>query len=246
MKDVVMVTGAGSGLGESIAALLLETGYRVVFADLSRDAAERAVQRSGASPAEALHITLDVREKSDFQSALSQIQGHFGQLHALVNNAALTLTTPVMDIEPEEFDRVISTNLRGTFLGCQVIGKYFSEQQYGRIVNMASLAGQNGGTASGAHYASSKGGIITLSKVFARALSASNVTVNAIAPGPVDSPAVHALVPADKMDVLLRMIPVGRLGNPAFIASMVAMLISRQAESVTGATWDANGGIYMR
>jgi len=164
----------------------------------------------------------------------------------LVNNAALTLATPVMEISVEEFDRVIATNLRGTFVGCQTFGRYFATRGYGRIINLASLAGQNGGTASGAHYAASKGGILTLTKIFARELSKSGVTVNAIAPGPLDLPMVHALVPEEKMAGLLQTIPVGTLGEAEFVAQAVALLASEQASFVTGATWDINGGLFMR
>ena len=163
-----------------------------------------------------------------------------------MNNAALTLATPVMDITAEEFDQVISTNLRGTFVGCQTMGRYFARRGYGRIINLASLAGQNGGTASGAHYAASKGGILTLTKVFARELAKSGVTVNAIAPGPMDLPTVHALVPEEKMPGLLQMIPVGELGDAAFVAQAVALLASQTSSFVTGATWDINGGLFMR
>lgn len=120
-----------------------------------------------------------------------------------------------MEIDVEEFDRVTSTNLRGTFVGCQTIGRYFSQRQQGSIINLASLTGQNGGTASGAHYAASKGGIITLTKVFARALSNAGVSVNAIAPGPLDLPSVRAAVPEEKMPALLEMIPMKRQRSAA-------------------------------
>ncbi len=113
-------------------------------------------------------------------------------------------------------------------------------------MNVASLAGQTGGTATGAHYAASKGGIVTLTKVFARELAASGVTVNAIAPGPLDVPLVHELLPADRVEALTHSIPVGRLGDPEFIAELVAVLVSARAASVTGATWDANGGLFLR
>ena len=193
-----------------------------------------------------VRLALDIREPQQFSDALAQSRARFGELDVLVNNAALTLTTPIMEIAVEEFDRVTSTNLRGTFVGCQTIGRYFSERQQGSIINLASLAGQNGGTASGAHYAASKGGIITLTKVFARALSAAGVSVNAIAPGPLDLPSVRAAVPEEKMPALLEMIPMKRLGDPLLVARAVELLAAPSATFITGATWDINGGIYMR
>lgn len=121
-----------------------------------------------------------------------------------------------------------------------------AEYGYGRIVNMASLAGQNGGTATGGHYASAKGAVMSLTKVFARELAPAGVTVNAVSPGPQDSPIVRDIVGEGNLDTFARSIPVGRLGDPAFIAEMVALLASPAAASVTGACWDANGGLYMR
>lgn len=156
------------------------------------------------------------------------------------------MTTPVMQISPEEFDAVVGLNLRSVFVGCQVIGAYMAEAGYGRIINMASLAGQNGGTATGAHYAASKGGIITLTKIFAKEFAGQGVTVNAIAPGPIDSPAVRAAVPVERMESLIGNIPVRRLGDAGFLGDLVVQLARPEAYFTTGATWDVNGGLFMR
>jgi 3-oxoacyl-[acyl-carrier protein] reductase len=238
------VTGAAAGLGNAIAVHLLDQGYQLVLTDVDAARAQHAADELDND--NVLALGLDIRQPQDFARALEATLERFGTLEVLVNNAALTLATPVMEIAVEEFDRVISTNLRGTFVGCQTMGRYFARQGYGRIINLASLAGQNGGTASGAHYAASKGGILTLTKIFARELAKSGVTVNAIAPGPMDLPTVHALVPEEKMAGLLQMIPVGTLGEAEFVAQAVALLASRQASFVTGATWDINGGLFMR
>ncbi len=244
MTQTVLVTGAAAGLGNVIATHLLAQGFQVVLTDVDAERAQAAA--AGLDSDRVLALALDIRQPDAFERALAATIERFGSLQALVNNAALTLATPVMEITAEEFDRVMTTNLRGTFVGCQTLGRYFARRGYGRIINLASLAGQNGGTASGAHYAASKGGILTLTKIFARELAKSGVTVNAIAPGPMDSPAVHALVPEEKMAGLLQMIPVGKLGEAEFVAQTVALLVSPQASFVTGATWDINGGLFMR
>lgn len=246
MTHIALVTGAAQGLGYAIAAQLYAAGYAVVLSDLSLAAANASARRLDPSGERVLALRLDVGCKADFEQALAATLERFGALHVLVNNAAMTLTTPLMQISPEEFERVTNINQRGTFVGCQVLGAYLADQGYGRIINMASLAGQNGGTATGGHYAASKGAIITLTKIFAKELAARGVTVNAIAPGPIDSPAVHAVVAPERMEQLLEAIPVKRLGSADYIGRLVVQLAEQDAYFVTGATWDVNGGLFMR
>ncbi|MBA1274542.1 SDR family NAD(P)-dependent oxidoreductase [Stutzerimonas azotifigens] len=244
--QIALVTGAAQGLGYAIAGRLFAAGYAVVITDFSLDRAQSAANALDSSGERVLALKLDVGDKSDFESALAATLERFGALHVAVNNAAMTMTTPVMQISPEEFDRVMSLNTRSVFVGCQVFGAHMAAAGYGRIVNMASLAGQNGGTATGAHYAASKGAIVTLTKIFAKELAAGGVTVNAIAPGPIDSPAVHAAVPAERMAGMLGNIPVKRLGDADFLGDLIVQLARPEAYFTTGATWDVNGGLFMR
>ncbi|MFT3760199.1 SDR family NAD(P)-dependent oxidoreductase [Thauera sp.] len=247
MKQVVLITGAAQGLGHVIAQKFCAQGACVAVTDVDQAKAAEAAGSLDASGERVIALKLDVTRKQDFADALEAAVARFGHVTTLVNNAAMTPTTPVMEISAEEFDRVVAINQRGTFFGCQVFGQYFAGRKHGRIINMASLAGQNGGTASGAHYASSKGAILTLTKIFARQLAASGVTVNAVAPGPMDLPSVHAAVPADKLAAIINdMIPVRKLGDPAFVAELVLSLAAENAGFATGATFDVNGGIFMR
>lgn len=247
MSKVALVTGAAQGLGYVISQSLIDAGYSVVVSDINFDEAEKAAKQLDPSGEKAIAIALNVMNKQDFVDALASTINRFGRCDVLVNNAAMTPTTAVMDITPEEFSQVLDINLRGNFLGCQVFGQHFANNGFGRIINLSSLAGQMGGTASGAHYASSKAGIVTLTKIFARQFASNGVTVNAIAPGPVDVPSVREKVPAEQLEnIINNMIPVKAMSNPEFIGSMVIMLASKEANTVTGATWDINGGIYMR
>ncbi|MED5543963.1 SDR family NAD(P)-dependent oxidoreductase [Novosphingobium decolorationis] len=242
----VLVTGASQGLGAAIAGAFHRAGYNVGLSDIDEEgvcAAARALDPTGES---AIGLALDVREQTAFEAARDALVARWGGVDALVNNAVVTIVRPVLEIAPDEFDQVVSVNLRGTFVGCQVFGRYFKERGVGRIVNIASLAGQNGGTATGAHYAASKGGIITLTKVFARDLAPFGITVNAIAPGPLDLPSVRALVPADKLAGIVEGIPVRHLGSPDFVAETAVHLASAQAAFANGAVWDINGGLLMR
>lgn len=255
MSKVVIVTGSAQGLGQVIAERFLAAGDKVVLADINQDQVIQLCQSLDPSGERAFPAHLDVLKKDDFVRVLDATLNKFGECDVLVNNAAITPTTSVMDITGSEFDAVMATNLRGTLFGCQVFGGYFVAKgldsapgvSAGRIVNLASLAGQMGGTASGAHYASSKAGILTLTKVFAREFAGNAVTVNAVAPGPVDVPSIREKIPAEKLDAIIKnMVPVQQMSSSHFIANMVLMLASAEAGCTTGSCWDSNGGIYMR
>lgn len=244
--DLAVVTGAASGLGAAIAAGLHAAGHRVVIADIDGAQAERAAHALDPAGKSAFSAALDVRDGDAIEALAARLDAEHGGCQILVNNAVLTRAVPVLDITLDDFDAVMAVNVRGTFAASQIFGRRFKAAGYGRIVNMASLAGQNGGTTTGAHYAASKGAIITLTKVFARDLAAFGVTVNAVSPGPIDSPMVRQLVGPERLPAMLRNIPVGQLGEPAFIADIVTRLAARDAGFVTGATWDVNGGLFMR
>ena len=244
--DTAVVTGAARGLGFAIGLALLRGGYRVVFTDISTDALSAMELPDDIDRTHVQTMPLDVTAKQDFERVLVDTRALWGSVEILVNCAALTRTTAVFDITPEEFSQVMDVNLRSVFVGCQVFGSYFREAGYGRIINIASLAAQNGGTATGAHYAASKGGIVTLTKVFARELAGDGVTCNAIAPGPLDVPLLQEILPHDKLASIPASIPVGKLGDPTFIGQIACLMASRGASSMTGSTVDANGGLYVR
>jgi 3-oxoacyl-[acyl-carrier protein] reductase len=243
---VVVVTGAARGLGAVVAQQFHRAGYKVALADIAFEAAHALAVELSPDQQTACAIRLDVTRKDDFETARDALIARWGHVDVLVNNAGASKVVPIMEITAEQFDQVIDINLRSVLFGCQVFGQYFADRGVGRIVNIASLAGQNGGSATGAHYAAAKGGAITLTKVFARDLAARGVTVNAISPGPLDLPVVHESVPADKLDKVISSIPVGRLGSADYVAQVALLLASGDAYFANGACWDVNGGLYMR
>ncbi len=244
--QTAVVTGAARGLGAEIARALHRAGFRVVITDVEAEAGTSLASELDLAGETAVTATLDVSKPGDFQDVLDKCVERWGSVEVLVNNAARTAVKPLLEIDPADFNAVLATNAGGTFAGSQIFGRHFKARGFGRIVNLASLAGQNGGTATGAHYAASKGAILTLTKVFARDLAPFGVTCNAIAPGPMDTPMVRSVITPDKMAGALAGIPVGHLGDPVFVAELVALLAGPTAAFVNGACWDVNGGIYMR
>lgn len=235
-NSLALVTGGARGLGNVIARHLSTAGFSVIIGDI--EGAEAAAQDIGGT---ARGILLDIADPGSITSAAQDI----GALAVLVNNAAITRMTSIWDMNATEFDQIITTNLRGTFLMQQAFAPAMRDAGAGRIINLGSIAGQTGGNGTGAHYAASKAGIAVLTKIFARELAASGVTVNCVAPGPLDSPLVRS-APPELVERLKATIPTGQLGDMDDVAALVTWLANTSASSITGAIFDVNSGLFMR
>jgi 3-oxoacyl-[acyl-carrier protein] reductase len=239
VSRVAIVTGSARGLGEAIARRLHADRFRVALADLDVDGAERVAGELGDG-AQALEH--DVRELGSWERLLARLDG---DAYALVNNAARTEFRSFWEIDVEEWDDVLATNLRGTYLGCRVVGAALRERGAGRIVNLASDAAFAASGGSGAHYAASKAGVVAVTRRAATELAPHGVTVNAVAPAAIDGPLAREVL-RDRLEEKVGSIPVGRLGRPEEVAALVSFLLSADAGYVTGATLDVNGGVLMR
>lgn len=240
----VLVTGAGRGVGEEIARLFHASNARVAVSDLDAEAARRVAQSLDDSSSTAIPLALDVRRKEAFEEARDRITAAWGRTDIVVNNAGHAKRTPVQDISVDEFDDIVAINMRSVFLSCQVFSEHMRANGYGRIVNVTSLAGQNGGTVASAHYAGAKAGAIMLSKYFAQQLAGSGVTVNAISPGPIST--AKGRLSEEQVARIEKLVPIGRFAEASEMATAVALLASDQGGFFVGATLDLNGGLFMR
>lgn len=237
MSRVAIVTGAARGIGEAIARRLHADGYRVALADIDADGVERVAGELGAQAFE--H---DVRDLASWERLLAELDG---DVYALVNNAARTEFRSFWEIDVDEWDDVLATNLRGTYLGCRVVGGSMRDRGAGRIVNLASDAAFAASGGSGVHYAASKAGVVALTRRAATEFAPHGVTVNAIAPASIDGPLARDVL-RDRLTEKLGDIPVGRLGRSEEVAALFSFLLSDDAGYITGATLDINGGVLMR
>ena len=237
---VAIVTGAGRGIGAAVARRLFVEGWALVLGDIDAHAVGSLAAELGRDAVPAL---LDVRDPAAWDHAVTLAQSA-GDLAALVNCAARTDIRDLFEITPEEWDDVLATNLRGAFLGIRVVGPLLRDRGDGRIVNMASDSAFRGRGVTGAHYATSKAGLLALTRRAAAALAPAGVTVNAVAPGTIDGETVRELA-GDRVAELADEIPAGRLGRPEEIAALVAWLLSPDASYVNGATLLADGGAAL-
>jgi 3-oxoacyl-[acyl-carrier protein] reductase len=232
-----IVTGAARGIGEAIARRLHADGLSAALTDIDVEDARRTADELGAQAFE--H---DVREPESWERLLAQVGD---DIHVLVNNAARTEFRSFWEIDVEEWDDVLATNLRGTYLGCRAVGAHLRQRGGGRIVNLASDAAFAASGASGVHYAASKAGVLAVTRRAAMELAPHGVTVNAVGPAAIDGPLAREVL-GDRLAGKLSEIPVGRLGRPEEVAALVSFLVSDEAGYITGATLDINGGVLMR
>ncbi len=241
---VALVTGGSRGIGRAIALEFARRGAAVVVNyNKSPQAAEEVVKQIESEGGRAAAFQADV---ANFEQAAALVKftiDTFGDLHILVNNAGITRDTLIMMMSEEDWDAVINTNLKSTFNCSKAAVRHMMRKRYGRIINIASIAGQMG-NAGQTNYSASKAGQIGFTKALAREVAARNITVNAIAPGFVDTEILDAM-PADVLEAALKMVPMGRKALPEEIAYAAAFLASDQAAYITGQALGVDGGMAM-
>lgn len=244
-QRVAVITGAGRGIGAAIARRLHADGLWVAALDIDLDSADRLARELDGTGETALAVRVDVASVEQVDAAIAAVEDRWQGVDVLVNNAARTVPKSIWDIPVDEWDGVLATNLRSALVATRRCAPGMRERGWGRVVNLASLAGQQGGLVAGGHYAAAKAGLLVLTKIFAKELAADGVTVNAVAPAAVRTPVMDDMDP-EALAASESGIPVGRFGHADEVAGAVAYLCGADAGYVTGATLDINGGVFMR
>jgi 3-oxoacyl-[acyl-carrier protein] reductase len=230
-----LVTGASRGIGLACAQALASAGTRVILA--ARDAAK--LEAASAAIPESSWIAIDMSSQDSIKEAFSKA----GKVDILVNNAAVTKDGLALRMKKDDWDAVLATNLTGAFLAVQQVLQGMMKQRWGRIINISSIVGETGNPGQ-ANYVASKAGLIGLTKSLAQEIASRNITVNAIAPGFIDTDMTAGLSDELKQNMLAH-IPLKRFGKPEDVAAAVKFLASEEAGYITGAVLNVNGGMYM-
>ena len=244
LKDkVALVTGGGQGIGRVIGDNLAKSGAHVVLGDINLENAEKSAKAILANGGSASATLLNVADPENVKEVFDSIAKEFKPLDILVNNAGITKDGLFVRMKEDDWDQVLAVNLKGSFLCGQQAAKQMMKQRQGAIVNIASIVGVMG-NAGQANYSASKAGLIGLTKTMARELAPRNITVNAVAPGFIDTEMTRVLDEKIK-DKLIEQIPLSRLGLPEDIANSVAFLVSSRSSYITGQVLNINGGMLM-
>lgn len=243
LKDkVALVTGASRGIGKAAAIALVNQGAKVVVNYArSSEAAEAIVQEITAAGGEAIALQADVSQAEQVDNLIKQTLDKFGRIDVLVNNAGITKDTLLLRMKPEQWQAVIDLNLTGVFLCTKAVSKTMLKQRSGRIVNIASVAGQMGNPGQ-ANYSAAKAGVIGFTKTVAKELANRGITVNAVAPGFIETDMTQDL----KSDKIIDFIPLGRYGKPEEVAGTIRFLAADPAAAyITGQVFNVDGGMVM-
>ncbi|MDD9819615.1 MAG: 3-oxoacyl-[acyl-carrier-protein] reductase [Nitrospira sp.] len=238
-----VVTGAAQGIGQAVAECLAEAGADVVVVDLDAEQCRDTVQLVTRHRRQGLAVSANVGQWDAVTGMVDRVLKEWGRVDVLVNNAGITRDGLIMRMKEDDWNAVLQVNLTGTFYCMKAVLGPMARQRYGRIINMASIVGATG-NAGQANYAASKAAVIGLTKSIAREYASRKITVNAVAPGFVDTAMTRALS-QDARDALARQIPLGRFGQPADVAGAVRFLASDAAGYITGQVLHVNGGMYM-
>ena len=244
LKDkVAIVTGASQGMGRETSLALAQAGAKVVAAARNEEKLATLVNEIAAAGGESLAIKMDVADAEQVKTGFKKVIEKFGRLDILVNNAAITRDGLAMRMKQDDWDAVIRTNLTGAHLCIQQALPTMMRARTGRIINIASVVAQMGNLGQ-ANYVAAKAGLIGLTKAIAIEIASRNITVNAVAPGFVETPMTEVLPDKVKEDLKTR-IPLGRMGSARDVASAIVFLASDEAGYITGHVLDVNGGLYL-
>jgi len=240
---VAVVTGASQGIGRDTAHALAEAGAKVAVAARNEEKLADLVQEINGKGGEAFAVKMDVADIDQIKSGFKAILEKFSKIDILVNNAAITRDGLAMRMKPDDWEAVIRTNLTGAHLYIQQVLPPMMKARAGRIINISSVVAESG-NAGQANYVASKAGLIGLTKAIAIEIASRNITVNAVAPGFVESPMTAVLPDKVKEELKVR-IPLGRMGTGKDIAASIVFLASDEAAYITGHVLDVNGGMYL-
>lgn len=241
--QVGIITGGGRGIGEAIANGLAKNGVNLVIADINPDAANETAARLASPGVKAIGVKLDVSRSEEVIKVFGDIRKEFHRLDILINNAGITKDGFLLRMKEEDWDAVLDINLKGVFLCSREAIKDMFKQRYGRIVNIASVAAFMGNPGQ-ANYSASKAGIVGLTKTIAREYASRGITVNAVAPGFIQT-AMTDVLPESVKEEMSKLIPLGRFGAVEDIANAVIFLASPDSGYITGQVIHVNGGMYM-
>jgi 3-oxoacyl-[acyl-carrier protein] reductase len=240
---VALVTGASQGIGRTCALVLAAAGAKVALCARNQEKLDQIAAEIFAQGGEATAFKVDVANEEEIKAGVKAVIAHFGKIDILVNNAGVTRDQLVMRMKRADWDDVMNTNLTAPFLLTQAVIGSMLKQRWGRIVNITSIFGQIG-QAGQANYASSKAGLIGLTMAVAREVASRNITVNAVAPGWIETAMTSAL-PDELKESMLKNIPLGHAGSDVDVAHAVKFLASEEAGYITGEVLKVNGGILM-
>jgi 3-oxoacyl-[acyl-carrier protein] reductase len=242
-RQTAIITGAARGIGKAIAQKLAKEGVNIVISDIMHEEAVKTAAEIEKSGVRVLAIKTDVSSAKDAEELIKQTMNAFGSIDILINNAGITRDNLSIRMGESDWDLVLDINLKGTFLCSQYADREMMKKRYGRIVNMASVSGMMG-TAGQANYASSKAGVIALTKSMARELGSRNITVNAVAPGFILTEMTEKLSTPVK-EAYIAQIALKRAGTPEDVAAAVHFLISPDAQYITGTVLNVSGGLLI-